>query len=1657
MPPAYTPSQKSAIAQFVSFTSVKESVAAKQLKAQGWNVEQAVDAYFSTVVLETILGMLKNDVDYGKGEIYNARARLEKKLCLLPMHEHGPSRIHGLGPPMLSMLDVDEENRCRALLANHRPSDPDFLTSKYDGIAPDKTDFHASSSSTKNLPTQYFRRQFIGWIDKVEDEEHWLTSEALPPLFRLALRRPLMSKQGLRTVLKKLKVAIYLPKSFLASTNWNVESESEDHSEIQAESHELPPIWTAEPDPVARRKARDIMRGLEPLSAETSHVSYRYKHIIPAGNNFANKHAIKWADEALEPDKSEMPFEKFFEGTLDEEERDVIEDMSYSIILFRSGTYTLDMTLDALHDRLIGLVYDLSKRIPDIENRKIDAEKLAKRIYMEAVDEDSDETDEDDLPKDRWKSTKSVIGAGAKPAEAKKPKVLIKFKFDIGSRVQRIYQDVLSGELPLHEAPTTFRLAIQKPDILDEELARLLHEHNVPPDLFFGSNVAVADVPMLDKPYECDMPVADKASTQDASTTKDCRRTSELATANFQPSVPGVTPITLTHPGDPNPPAIGVPKLNLLGKNSAIDETWRLSSSNLQQTADTVPYDCLCIDDLSDEAGVPNAFYEEPPENPIIETIEDGEVRPLTSKASKMSVGSSSGVKKLEHGANNALLLKGLSSVNTHHLPVISIALRPVTCSHESLNPKWLVPGTSVRTRVRLQSNDNWIQDNYNPDFRNGKEDWEDHASEVGQLSSSSEDGETKCLWGLWMPTRKARELGMKLGLASSYVRERFRSSTRKRDDAKTRLLETTRKLIPYLKRKASSASSGSPKRKSPKFDEDLIAFAEPGDDHKTFLDKRIYSQLLYPQAAPQERCFRCSMLSCTCLSTVEVESRALAADKVSSPSRNQPPSDLQECSSPVADVPTRAVDHAFHLTYGSYANYSPPMANPQAGTGHGDIDDMCPPLIRFSANSPSNPVACVWGREDRSTAELEHLLVTKLREDKEGAEKKSTSDEEHTADIAKWNSSKKTTQLKLESCAKLPQFEESSSSVVEGFESTPAVKNGDLVQQPVTNYQRNGFLSIVLQPLHISGPQEVSTNPSKPITENEIRPVCVARKSSVITTMKSLKIDDEEIAAPISPSRLPAEQGNAGDMLLYPSDTVVEQIQQPFESDTLCSTVDNEPPLYETSHKEILICPPSPRPPPAPIPRHAMLASLDSQSYYAPLLTVASPLAAKALQTRIVRGKAGCAPTRPPTPAPKVLGRKEDFESTSFPSPNPTLATLNGADDLAIASMKSIACSKPSNSPVSNATLLGHFQGSEDESGVMDFQVSCPSLSSGSSASSPESVVWPEAEPWSHKPVCTKAELLAKIDHFLEDIASRRKLFPQAKPQVRRATRDLEEEAWANKCSHRVYLWKRREIKHRTNQEYRARYFQNSSAPPGKAGNTTSLNKLFDKYRGPYPPSLHDPNSQPLDDPENPDAIGTSGTMKYLNDLTINLDEPAVLAVLTEVSAPTMGELSRDGFVAGWKALNAESLSKQQSSLAHIRNQLTSNTDYFRRVYKHSFLLARSPGQKAVALDTAIDFWRLLFGKGGIEWRTAETGGMPKTDWLGLWCVYLEEGWKKSVSKDMWDQTGVFALKSLEDASMSWWSEDGAWPGVLDEFVGYVKERTGIGKTEEGDGMDIE
>lgn len=78
---------------------------------------------------------------------------------------------------------------------------------------------------------------------------------------------------------------------------------------------------------------------------------------------------------------------------------------------------------------------------------------------------------------------------------------------------------------------------------------------------------------------------------------------------------------------------------------------------------------------------------------------------------------------------------------------------------------------------------------------------------------------------------------------------------------------------------------------------------------------------------------------------------------------------------------------------------------------------------------------------------------------------------------------------------------------------------------------------------------------------------------------------------------------------------------------------------------------------------------------------------------------------------------------------------------------------------------------------------------------------------------------------------------------------------------------------------------------------------------------------TQPL--PENaaeePDKIGIEGSMRYLSDLGVKLDEVVVLAILTELAAPTMGEFTREGFVNGWQNHRYALHTKFQTLKSHV------------------------------------------------------------------------------------------------------------------------------------------
>jgi hypothetical protein len=106
---------------------------------------------------------------------------------------------------------------------------------------------------------------------------------------------------------------------------------------------------------------------------------------------------------------------------------------------------------------------------------------------------------------------------------------------------------------------------------------------------------------------------------------------------------------------------------------------------------------------------------------------------------------------------------------------------------------------------------------------------------------------------------------------------------------------------------------------------------------------------------------------------------------------------------------------------------------------------------------------------------------------------------------------------------------------------------------------------------------------------------------------------------------------------------------------------------------------------------------------------------------------------------------------------------------------------------------------------------------------------------------------------------------------------------------------------------DFRSFFAASGAAPPSAAARDT-LDKLFEKYRGMllFINSLSVANSDLNPDAKNDeeDTIGVDGTMNYLEALGVNLENASMLVPMEIVQAPTVGELSKEGFVDGWKAV---------------------------------------------------------------------------------------------------------------------------------------------------------
>ncbi|KAL1907816.1 Scaffold-type E3 ligase [Sporothrix stenoceras] len=223
-------------------------------------------------------------------------------------------------------------------------------------------------------------------------------------------------------------------------------------------------------------------------------------------------------------------------------------------------------------------------------------------------------------------------------------------------------------------------------------------------------------------------------------------------------------------------------------------------------------------------------------------------------------------------------------------------------------------------------------------------------------------------------------------------------------------------------------------------------------------------------------------------------------------------------------------------------------------------------------------------------------------------------------------------------------------------------------------------------------------------------------------------------------------------------------------------------------------------------------------------------------------------------------------------------------------------------------------------------------------------------------------------------------------------------------------------------------KYFNNMAPGGGSLANAAEpkLDKMFDELRK-----------------DAKDSLGVESTMGYLTSLGLNPESGEVFVALELVQAPNLGEITRKGFVDGWKASGNATLEDQTKYIASLVKHLGSDPAYFKRVYRYTFGAGKEPDQRSMSLENAIEFWKVLFAAPGRPWKTASR------DWTPLWIEFLQEKWTRSVNRDMWNQTLEFAIKCSEDETLGFWSEDSAWPSVIDDFVSWSTEKgyTGVKK----------
>jgi DCN1-like protein 3 len=174
------------------------------------------------------------------------------------------------------------------------------------------------------------------------------------------------------------------------------------------------------------------------------------------------------------------------------------------------------------------------------------------------------------------------------------------------------------------------------------------------------------------------------------------------------------------------------------------------------------------------------------------------------------------------------------------------------------------------------------------------------------------------------------------------------------------------------------------------------------------------------------------------------------------------------------------------------------------------------------------------------------------------------------------------------------------------------------------------------------------------------------------------------------------------------------------------------------------------------------------------------------------------------------------------------------------------------------------------------------------------------------------------------------------------------------------------------------------------------SINKLFEEYK----------------DKDN-DAISSEGIERLCADLKYLPDDFPILVLAFALDAKQMCNFTKQEFIYGLKKINATSVDELRTRLIEIVEELKSNDELYKKLYRFTFNFGLEEGARVLNLDMATSLWKLVY-----------TIHLPPKNVLERWLNFLKKENIRSIQRDTWLMFQNFA----ETFDLSSYDSDEAW-----------------------------